>query len=795
MFTMPKHTLSASPNRAANRSFMPFRLLRRMRRTHKAARYAFLLLAVMAALRFFPHAPILDNQPWSRAVHASGGELLRLSLAADEQYRIWTPIEQISPQLVEAVLLYEDRNFYWHPGFNPYSLARSAFASATGPRLQGGSTLTMQLARRLYGIDSRRVSGKLLQIAAAVWLELRYSKTAILEAYLNLAPYGGNIEGIGAASLIYFSKPPRQLSLPEAIALAVIPQNPRQRLIKNASGTAMAETRNRLWQRWVKKHPAAASLAADQRLHLQSLPRTALPFLAPHLTDLLLHTSAESNQSAPTTTIRTSIDLRLQSTLERVLREYIQRRAGSGITNASALLLDTQDMGVKALIGSADFFNEAIAGQVNGTLAKRSPGSTLKPFIYGLALDQGVLHPLTLLKDAPTSFGAFSPENFDGRFVGPVSAQDALIRSRNIPAVSVAARLSKPDLYDFLKMAGVARLESKEHYGLALVLGGGEVTLEELAQLYAMLANGGVWRPLNYQVPTDVTGTESRLLSEEAAFIVLDMLRQTPRPDTELPAKPAIAWKTGTSWGFRDAWTAGVFGRYVLVVWVGNFDGAGNPSLIGIDAAAPLFLRMVDAIRAQGLDPGEMALRQPFNLRRVEVCAASGDLADELCTTRTNTWFIAGKSPIRRSTLHRTVWVDKRTGKTYCTAGEHREAQTYEYWPSDLRQLFRQAGLPRREPPLLPDCAQEDSAPHIASPLRSVNYALRAHKPEPVLLRAEADSSARTLFWFVDDALVGRSKPGESLAWLPPAPRRYRIRVVDDAGRADSRELSVEFVP
>lgn len=763
-------------------------------RVRPAVRYAIVLLVAVAVLRYFPRPPILEGLPWSRSVHAANGELLRLSLAADEQYRIWTPIEHISPQFVEAVLLYEDRSFYWHPGVNPYSLARSAYASVAGPRLQGGSTLTMQLARRLYGIDSRRVPGKLLQIAAAVWLELRYSKTAILEAYLNLAPYGGNIEGIGAASLIYFSKPPRQLSLPEAIALAVVPQNPRQRLIKNASGNAMSETRNRLWQRWLEKHPADARLAADQRLRLQSLPRTALPFLAPHLTDLLLHASNPS-QTGEATAIRTNIDLRLQRTLERVLGEYLQRRAGSGITNASALLLDTQDMGVKALIGSADFFNEAIAGQVNGTLAKRSPGSTLKPFIYGLALDQGVLHPMTLLKDAPTSYGAFSPENFDGRFVGPVSAQDALIRSRNIPAVSVAARLTKPDLYDLLKMAGVARLQSKEHYGLALVLGGGEVTMEELAQLYAMLANGGVWRPLNYQVSPEATDTGSRLLSEEAAFIVLDMLRQTPRPDTELPAKPAIAWKTGTSWGFRDAWTAGVFGRYVLVIWVGNFDGAGNPSLIGIDAAAPLFLRMVDAIRAQGLDPGEMALRQPFDLRRVEVCAASGDLADALCTTRTNTWFIAGKSPIRRSTLHRTVWIDKRTGKTYCVAGEHREAQTYEYWPSDLRQLFRQAGLPRREPPLLPDCAEEDGAPHIASPLRSVNYALRTHKPEPVLLRAEADSGARTLFWFVDDALVGRSKPGESLAWLPPAPRRYRIRVVDDAGRADSRELPVEFVP
>ncbi|HWR77156.1 MAG TPA: transglycosylase domain-containing protein, partial [Thiobacillus sp.] len=180
----------------------------------KAARLAVLLLAALAALRFFPHAPILDDQPWSRSVHASGGELLRLTLAADEQYRLWTPLDHISPQLMEAVLLYEDRTFYWHPGFNPYALARSALASATGPRMQGGSTLTMQLARRLYGIDSRSVAGKLGQIAAAVWLELRYSKADILEAYLNLAPYGGNIEGVGAASLIYLRKPAERLTLP-----------------------------------------------------------------------------------------------------------------------------------------------------------------------------------------------------------------------------------------------------------------------------------------------------------------------------------------------------------------------------------------------------------------------------------------------------------------------------------------------------------------------------------------------------------------------------------------------------
>ncbi len=753
------------------------------------------LLLTLAGLRLIPHPPILSDHDWSRAVYAGNGQLLRLTLAADQQYRVWTPLEQISPRLIEAVLLYEDKTFYWHPGFNPYALLRSAQASVSGSRRQGGSTLTMQLARRLYRIDSRDIPGKLSQVAAAVWLELRYSKHDILEAYLNVAPYGGNIEGVGAASLIYFRVPTARLSLPQAITLAVIPQNPRQRTLEPATNTALEQARTRLWLRWVDKHPADARLAADQRLRPQHLTRTALPFIAPHLTDMLLHAPPSQVLLGD---IRSSLDLAIQRTLERVLNEYLRNRADSGIRNASALLLDVQDMHVKALIGSADYHDEGIAGQVNGALAKRSPGSTLKPFIYGLALDQGVLHPLSLLRDAPTAFGTFSPENFDGRFTGPVSAQDALIRSRNIPAVSVAARLAGPDLYDFLKLAGVARLQSKEHYGLALVLGGGEVTMEELAQLYAMLANGGVLRPLNYltqKVKPAQPAQGTRLLSEEAAYLVVDMLRRMPRPDTELPARPDIAWKTGTSWGFRDAWTAGVFGRFVLVVWVGNFDGAGNHALTGIDAAAPLFLRMVDAIRAEKLDPGELAAIQPPNLRRVQVCAASGDLADEHCKARAETWFIAGKSPIRRSTLHRTVWVDTRTGKAHCGPGPHRQAKVFEYWPSNLRHLFSQAGLPRKAPPPLPDCAQEGMAPQIVSPLRSDRYAIRINKPQPILLRADADSGVEKLFWFVDDAWAGQSAPGENLAWQPPVPRRYRIRVVDETGRGDSRDLTVEFVP
>ncbi|MEX8497738.1 penicillin-binding transpeptidase domain-containing protein, partial [Leptothrix ochracea] len=436
-------------------------------------------------------------------------------------------------------------------------------------------------------------------------------------------------------------------------------------------------------------------------------------------------------------------------------------------------------------------------GQVNGTQGKRSPGSTLKPFIYGLALDQGLIHSASILKDAPTSYGAYSPENFDGRFAGPIAAQDALIRSRNVPAVELASRLSRPSLYEFLKLAGVQRLESEAHYGLALVLGGGEVTMEELAQLNAMLANRGEWRPLRYvadkKMPQDKPLT---LLSAAAAYITLDMLKQTPRPDTYAPARPAVAWKTGTSWGFRDAWTAGVFGRYALVVWVGNFDGAGNPSLIGVEAAAPLFFRIVDAVRAERLDPGEMAHAQPADLQRVEVCTASGDLPNEACLARSQAWFIAGKSPIRTSTLHRTVLIDTRTGQVACQENAHTRLETFEYWSSDMAAVFQRAGMPLRSPPINHcgnEASETQSPPNIVSPLRGVTHIQRLGKREPIYLRAEAGTDSTVLHWFVDDTLVGSSKPGEAIAWNPPQAGRYLLRVVNGQGRSDVREIQFEL--
>ncbi|MEQ1518973.1 MAG: penicillin-binding protein 1C [Usitatibacteraceae bacterium] len=446
------------------------------------------IIAALLILRVLPKSPLRDFAQYSAAVYAEDGTLLRLTTAEDEQFRLWTPLEAISPKVSESVMRYEDRWFYWHPGVNPAAMVRSAYATFTGERRQGGSTLTMQLARKRYAIDSRTMSGKLQQMAAALWLEARYSKREILEAYLNFAPYGGNIEGVGAASLVYFQKRAADLSLPEAFTLAVIPQNPAARGGTKVQSPATVEARSRMAAIWLASHPDDERLGARHTI----VPKlaSALPFRAPHLATQLL----KENQGE----IFSSIDLKMQATLERTIAQRIEQNRESGMRNAAAILLDTQTMQVKALVGSANFLDNEIDGQVNGVLAKRSPGSTLKPFIYALAFDQGVLHPMTVLKDAPTAFGPFSPENFDGRFVGPITAQDALTRSRNVPAGLVASKLTRPSLYDLMKTSGVANLASEKHYGLALTLGGGEVTMEELARMYAILANGGELRAINY---------------------------------------------------------------------------------------------------------------------------------------------------------------------------------------------------------------------------------------------------------------------------------------------------------
>ena len=758
-----------------------------------------LLAAALALVRLWPRPPLSAGVPQSVAVLDRHGVLLRLTLAADERYRLRTPLREMPPVLVQAVQLHEDAWFRWHPGVNPVSLLRGALSTYGGGARVGGSTLTMQLARLRWKLDTRTPRGKLVQVARALQLEACHGKDEILEAYLNLAPYGGNIEGVGAASQVYFRKRPAQLTLPEALTLAVLPQAPsrRGRLREDARagasypGTGLDAARVRLYARWRSERGATPADDALMRLPLRLHPARELPFQAPHLAERVLADGGAGPR------LRTTLELRLQRLVEERVRSHLRRAGERGIRNAAVLLVDTRDMGVRALVGSADYFDAAIHGQVNGSAAKRSPGSTLKPFIYALALDQGVLHPATVLRDVPTAFGPYTPENFDGRFLGPVTAAEALVRSRNIPAVTVAAQLTQPSFYEFLRRAGISRLASERHYGLALVLGGGETTMEEQARLYAMLGNDGRLRSLRWREDA-AREPGAPMISPEAAFVTRDMLQATPRPDgtQDFGARLPVAWKTGTSWGFRDAWTSGLVGPYVLIVWMGNFDGHGNPALVGVESAAPLFFEIVDGLQAARVDLREPRRQWPLALKRVEVCRASGDLPNAWCPERGETWFLPGKSPIRVSRVHRQVAVDTATGRLACGAFEpaRMHLQVFEYWPSDLARVFAQAGIPRRKPPA-GECGQDwlGSPPQITSPFRATRYTLRLSHPEQsqLTLSATVDADASRVYWFAGGSYLGDAAPGASLAWTPPRAGTFRLSVVDDRGREDAREVEI----
>ncbi|WP_238485892.1 penicillin-binding protein 1C [Rahnella perminowiae] len=776
------------------------------RQLQNIAMAVFLLVLIMVACRLWPHPPLSQGQPFSTVYYDRQGTLMRITLANDDRYRLWTPLEQVSPLAVKSLLLHEDRGFYYNPGFNPFGLMRGFWRSyIAGGKMQGGSTITMQLARMRWHLNTRTPSGKFMQVLRAVQLELSYSKHDILEAYLNNAPYGRNIESIGAASLIYFNKAPKYLTLPEAMTLAVLPQSPSNRIDPKTGvvGAALTQARNRLFLRWQAHYATDSSQLSLFRLPLAMRQPERMPYIAPHFIEQLRQQNPQVIRTD--TRIDTTLDAGLQRLTERQVNAFITRNTNRGIHNAAVLLVDTRDMGVRALVGSADYYNRAIQGQVNGTNAKRSPGSALKPFIYALGMEQGVLHPMTILKDVPSAFGAYAPENFDRRFLGPVTATDALNFSRNIPAVYVASQLRQPTFYQFLRLSGIANMSGENHYGLSLVLGGGEVTMQELAKLYALLANRGVLQPLRMQKSDPRQTVPVRLLSEEASFMTLDMLRQHRRPGDTLAQAPSslpVYWKTGTSWGFRDAWSVGVFGPYVLVVWEGNFDSKGNNVFVGAEAAAPLFFNIIDNINASYPDLQEPERPFPKRLKRVDICLASGDLPTPWCQQKGKTWFIPGKSPIKVDTVYRPVRLDKLTGEVACPPYEEDETRTevFEFWPSDLANVFAQAGLPKRKPPVN-HCKDEGvdvsgNPPRITSPLKNTTYTLRQSLQgrDRIAFNAVTDADSKTVYWFVDDIYLGSSASKSAINWRPINNGQYRIRAVDDHGRADSRLVNIEIV-
>jgi penicillin-binding protein 1C len=627
----------------------------------------------------------------------------------------------------------------------------------------------------------------------ALRLEMHYSKQELLEAYLNLAPYGGNIEGVGAASRIYFERDASTLSLPEALTLAVIPQSPVARTPGRsaASNTALQQARLRVFGEWIVNKPEDARYEPLLKHAMHYSSKKDLPFIAPQAVSRLLREQKDN-------VITATLDAKLQQQLAGAVQRYVLH--SSGFANAAALLVDTRDMGVLASVGSADYFNIARQGMIDGTMARRSPGSALKPFIYALAFDQGIIHPASLMTDAPTAYGTYAPENYDRAFEGPLSASDALVRSRNIPALWLTSQLSKPSFYNFLQNVGINRMKPEKTYGLSLALGGVEVTMRELVQLYAMLANDGVYNQLREsRAQPAVQGKQ--FLSPEAAFITLDILQHTAPPGGSVMADTLplpVYWKTGTSAGLRDAWSAGVFGHYALAVWVGDFRGSTHGSYVGITHAAPLFFDIVKLVAASEKPKDILqAKASGLHLATVKACADTGDIDSPYCLAKIKAIIIPGVSPIKPSGIYRNVLVNRNTGKLACKfVPEVTDYRVMQFWPSEIADVYADAGIKK---PSMPQwdagcnnaLQSETNLPRITSPARNTHYTVRQNADNRLPLKAVLGANVHMVYWFINNTPVATARPDETV-FVPLQAGKHVVKVVDDAGHAATQVMLVE---
>ena len=765
------------------------------------------LIATWAIIKIFFTPPLLNDAIFGTAYFDKNGELLRITLAPDDKYRLYTPLSEISPDIIRATILYEDKYFYYHPGINPIALIRATINYLSGaPHPAGASTITMQVARMKYDINTREIMGKLKQIAAAIYLDLFYSKDEIITAYLNMAPYGGNIESIGAASQIYFDKPPKNLTTIESITLATIPQNPNRRGLNTASGLQnMMKMRGDLVRRWIAETGSDKNLTTLAQMPLSARTTRELPFHAPHFVNFEI-SRTPTNESFVTTTL----DLGLQRELERTMAAQITRGRSRGITNAAAILVNYKTMETVAYIGSADYFDKSIYGENDGVRARRSPGSTLKPLIYATAVDMGLIHSMTLLRDAKINFGVYAPENSDSEFFGPVLARDALTHSRNIPAINLLRQIGIRNFYNILTASGITNLKSPEHYGISVALGGAETSMFELADIYTTMANLGLRRDIrtNINAPTNKEN-ETQILSPEAFFITLDMLAHQSTPTKNIPfAKKQTMpirhyWKTGTSSSFRDAWTAGIFGDFVLIVWVGNFDGTPNNAFSGALAAAPIYFALADATQkyyaAHNMPiKNNNFLRDDMNISTVEMCDGVGGLAGKHCPKSVMAYFIPGKSPITTSSIYRAVPVDNKTGLRACNHNpKTTHMEIFEFWDSEYLDMFARAGITRNTPPpFMPGCDLDSvtstrAAPVILSPIDDTRTVILSDdNTQQIAFRAISDMTDAKIFWFLNDEMIGTTMSGETLVYDTPI-GDYTVRIMDEMGMAATIKFSV----
>ncbi|KIZ47751.1 penicillin-binding protein [Rhodopseudomonas palustris] len=537
--------------------------------------------------------PLAEARQVSTTVVDRNGKLLRAYAMADGRWRL--PVDaqsDVDPGYLKLLLAYEDKRFWSHHGVDPLAMGRAALQLLTrGHIVSGGSTITMQLARLMEPRRQRSLTAKMRQMVRAVELERRLTKDQILNLYLALAPFGGNLEGVRAASLAYFGKEPKRLSLAQAALLVALPQSPETRRLDRHPATAEA-ARNRVLERMVQEGVVSAEDAAQARAVPVKRERRRMPILAPHSADKAVVT--DKHQAV----IRLTLDAAIQRNLEALAHD---RATALGPDISVAILaVDNASGEVIAHVGSPAYFDDRRAGQVDMTRAIRSPGSTLKPFIYGMAFEDGFVHPESLIDDRPVRYGTYAPENFDMTFQGTVSVRRALQLSLNVPAIALLDRVGASRLAARIRQAGADLvLPTNEVPGLAMGLGGVGIRLHDLVQLFSGIARLGNVLPLQ-EITSDnnVKREPLRLMDQVAAWQVGNVLIGTPPPENA--AHHRIAFKTGTSYGYRDAWSVGFDGRMTIGVWVGRPDGVPVPGLVGRSAAAPI---LFDAFARSGKLP------------------------------------------------------------------------------------------------------------------------------------------------------------------------------------------------
>ncbi|ROQ47895.1 MULTISPECIES: peptidoglycan glycosyltransferase PbpC [Pseudomonas] len=737
----------------------------------------------------------------ARVVLAEDGTPLWRFADAEGVWRYPVTLDQVSPYYLEALLTYEDRWFYRHPGVNPLALGRAAWQNLTGGRvLSGGSTLSMQVAR-LLDPHSRTLPGKLRQVWRTAQLEWHLSKRQILELYLNRAPFGGTLQGVAAASWAYLGKSPLQLTPAEAALLAVLPQAP-SRLRPDRHPERARLARDKVLQRlgeyqvWPQQRIAEA-----QEEPLLLAPRQE-PALAPLLARRL-------NRADSPPLIHTTLDAALQRRLEDLLLGWRARLPER--TSAAILVVESQTMAVRAYLGSVDLGDERRFGHVDMITALRSPGSTLKPFLYGMAMDDGLIHSESLLQDVPRRYGDYRPGNFSMGFSGPVAASSALALSLNLPAVQLLEAYGPKRFAAQMRMGGMPlSLPTAAEPNLSLILGGAGSRLEDLVSGYSAFARDGMSAPLRLQ--PDAPLVERRLLSPGSAWIIRRILSGQARPDrdphAELVQRPQLAWKTGTSYGFRDAWSIGVGPRYLIGIWIGRPDGTPVPGQFGLASAAPLMLQVHDVLSNRDSQRGIAAPvpAVPGNVGVAAICWPLGQpmaRTDPNCRRQRFAWtldnttpptLLAQDQPLGVGLLEK-VWVNAR-GLRVDAACAGAAPRDIALWPAPLDPWLPR--LERREarlPAIDPSCPPQ--VPASAAPLSVVGIRPGDQLRRPATSRDALHLSVSALggegqrWWFLNGAPLGETTAQAALAVNLEEVGRYELSVLDASGQTARVEFQV----